>query len=311
MEKNDFPSLSKIADATTKIIPLIRTPLAIASFALILLLVSLMIIIFSPTGTNIWLSSITLILCLVTFSAVTLLALRLYSKDKVKSSLQVYKPGEFDIPAQLVYFSQGKVNKDGKYLINVKQMTTVRSLGGGNLKFNYFLYSRGVIKTAMSLSDPDRMQIHGSGSKRGAGTLEILDSKIDAHYLVVTESTREVQIGSQRELPYPSSILLRALFDNVIKTNLHAFVGTRIITNTAHVRIVLQFDEGYKPNRLHPIEISPEGRIIEPDVVIADIPERSLYVAELTSPKSGGGFYIWWKWDKFPKNVIEGPAFLE
>ncbi len=307
MTKTPLPSLNHVFDAAEKIIPKIRTPLSLAALSVILIFFLSLFAALNPAMRSPLLSALLICLSLLGLVTVALVSVQLYRGKQVISQYQ-YTTGEFDTPVSITHFAQGPVSESGEYNLVARRFTTIRSLGGGDLRVCIPMFSHGKIKSAISLSDPDRMSAYTSSSAEGLCEIEILSSKPGEYFLIVLESEREVKIGAPHQKPNPSNLIMRTLLEKVLRSNLYSFFGTRTIAPTQYVRIVLQFAKGSKPKRLHPVEVTKHGVIVNREFVVADLPERDIYVAELQNPETGGGVYIWWKWDNVPPGVVEGSA---
>ena len=219
------------------------------------------------------------------------------SKELYKLSWKYRKAGYF-IPNSLSYFRHGELIGELVEL-KAKRIVSVHAVANKNVSIDYPVNTIGNIESAMSVSDPDTMQIIDPGQNTGQNSLEI-KAKQGNQYIVASESTRSVSPYKENKKPKKENIVISSLVEKRLTTSRHDFVGARVIGKTNTQRIIVEFSESYKPDFLNVIQISKDGEVLKDEnskeFVQATHKNGCLCIVELHSPEPDSGIYIWWEW---------------
>ena len=227
-------------------------------------------------------------------------------REAIKNGVTIsdFKAG-YVLPNTLSYFSHGRPNGENVSLV-ARRIISVKMLRTKKIKIRFPVFSMGTIDGAISLSDPDRMNLVKKGETESFNRLEINGGKRGSQYLVVTESQRHIYPKWSRSRPSQYNIVLTSLFDERLKKgDRRDFAGTRIIGTTLSVRLIVEFDESYHPQILHPIQIDKDGSILRDerssDFIIARRNNNTLFILDLYNPEPESGVYFWWDWPQDPQ----------
>lgn len=211
------------------------------------------------------------------------------------------------IPNTLSYFRHG-VLIDEEVRLVVRRILSIKMLRSTNINIRFPVYTTGTIDAAVSLSDPGRMNLIKHGEVEAFNSIDI-NGKRGCQYLVVTESGRTSFPDKRCNVPSQHNRVLISLIDKRIKMERHDFSGTRIVGSTQSVRLIVEFDDSYHPDILHPIQIGKDGAILRDekssDFVVAKQNNNTLFILDLHNPEPESGVYLWWEWPPLPKGDAE------
>lgn len=192
--------------------------------------------------------------------------------------------------------------------LQIRTLLSIKSLKDGDIHITTSLYSQGRIEPSFATSEPGRTNSNivlekdgDSNNYKGHIDINLFATEKYDPFMIVLGTKHTVQLGDEQKPPIRSEDpILWQLYSEIINSNHHAFVGTRITSPTDYVRFIIDFEPELVPTHLYAILIDSDLKKIDPKPIVARMDSSVIY--EFNSPKIESGLYVWWEWPNAIQN---------
>jgi len=202
----------------------------------------------------------------------------------------------YDMPSTLVVFTFGEPDSDGNYVARLLNVSTVRFLTSGDVVVRVTRSSSQKIVSTESISNPVTAESYGDGTSRGGSSIPFHGVRPGQQELIVYDSVHSVRLHGPRAAPDPADPIRKTLYEQVLKTEHHAYAGTHLVVPTQRVRFLLSFPISLIPQRMTAVRITEQGDISQAGFRMERVADKNMWIVECDNADRQTGVWACWVW---------------